>query len=528
MGKKLLLQDLADALAERGGVSKRKAEMFSRAIFDVIIEGLTEDSFVKVKGFGTFKIVEVGERESVNVNTGQRFQINGHNRVAFTPDSVLKELVNRPFSQFQTVVINDGVDLAEMERVGDELLPLEQETETDVAVEGEQDGEKQGENDVKPADSQSVEVEDTPSSQDYEEKRRNVQEQPENIEDEEEETSSERAQQHEKETGIGSDSEEQSNDDSRNECKSEEVGNVPPPIPQPLTECPPPIPVVAAVVGSYAGKSDEHSDESKENPYKAENKSEDEAEIVPPQVKADCIDVNNQKAKRAFANETEVNGEENRHTTEQSSEKDDEEEVTSSQTQSSATYANEDCGEEGDSESIQKRRGFRLWRFTLIFLLLIILMLLSYFAGYFRILCPCSDPTAVTNKTQTLPATVPVDTAEKQNEHGRDTLNAAKDNADSANFESLNESRERRGERWQKTKETVRQSPDKAKDKYVITGTRQEYVVAKGETIFGIAEDVYGSKDYAVYIIRYNDLKNPNLVKVGTVIKLPELERADK
>ena len=304
--------------------------------------------------------------------------------------------------------------------------------------------------------------------------------------------------------------------------------NVPPPIPQPLTECPPPIPVVEAVVGSYAGKSDEHSGESEENPYKAENKSEEEAEIVPPQVEADCIDVNNQKAKKSFANETDVNGEENGHTTEQSSEKDDEEEVTSSQAQSSATFANEDCGEEGDSESIQKRKGFRLWRFILIFLLLIILMLLSYFAGYFRILCPCSDSTVVTNKTQTLPAMVQVDTAEKQNEHGRDTLNAANDNTDSANLENTYESRERRGERWQKTKATVRQSPDKARDKYVITGTRQEYVVAKGETIFGIAEDVYGSKDYAAYIIRYNNLKNPNLVKVGTVIKLPELERADK
>ena len=165
MGKKLLLQDLADALAERGGVSKRKAEMFSRAIFDVIIEGLTDDSFVKVKGFGTFKIVEVGERESVNVNTGQRFQINGHNRVAFTPDSVLKELVNRPFSQFQTVVINDGVDLAEMEKVGDELLPLEQKTETDVAVVEGQDCEKQGKNDEMPVESQSFKLENKPSSQ---------------------------------------------------------------------------------------------------------------------------------------------------------------------------------------------------------------------------------------------------------------------------------------------------------------------------------------------------------------------------
>lgn len=117
MDKKILLQEIADILAEKEGITRKKAENFTRAFFEIIEEGLTEDKFVKVKGFGTFKVIPVSERESVDINTGERIQISGHSKITFTPDNFLKDLVNKPFSHFQTVVINEDTDIEELESI---------------------------------------------------------------------------------------------------------------------------------------------------------------------------------------------------------------------------------------------------------------------------------------------------------------------------------------------------------------------------------------------------------------------------
>ena len=85
--------------------------------FDIISSELKNGNQVKIKGLGTFKVQAVKPRESVNVNTGERVLIEGHDKISFTPDTVMKELVNKPFSQFETVVINDGVDTEELERI---------------------------------------------------------------------------------------------------------------------------------------------------------------------------------------------------------------------------------------------------------------------------------------------------------------------------------------------------------------------------------------------------------------------------
>ena len=112
MGK-LTIQDIAKVLSDRKGMSKNDASNFVNEMFDVIQQALERDMVVKVKGLGTFKIIDVDPRESVNVNTGERVLIEGHNKITFTPDQLLKEIVNKPFSQFETVVLNEGVDFAE-------------------------------------------------------------------------------------------------------------------------------------------------------------------------------------------------------------------------------------------------------------------------------------------------------------------------------------------------------------------------------------------------------------------------------
>ena len=111
MNEKLNIQDLIDTLAERHGMSKKNADSFVKEFFQLIEESLEKDKYVKIRGLGTFKLIDVGSRESVNVNTGERFEIQGHTKVSFTPEPALKDIINRPFSHFETVVLNDATVL---------------------------------------------------------------------------------------------------------------------------------------------------------------------------------------------------------------------------------------------------------------------------------------------------------------------------------------------------------------------------------------------------------------------------------
>lgn len=113
---KISLNDLAQRLAEKSGISLQDAELFIRKMFDVANEGLQSDKLVKMKWLGTFKVMAVKDRESVDVNTGERIIIEGRDKISFTPDNILKEIVNKPFAQFKTVVVNDGVDFDEIDR----------------------------------------------------------------------------------------------------------------------------------------------------------------------------------------------------------------------------------------------------------------------------------------------------------------------------------------------------------------------------------------------------------------------------
>lgn len=132
---KTALQLIADAVAKKHKITVKEAEKFVSAIFDVVNEGLKTDKLVKVKGLGTFKVQAVKPRESVNVNTGERVLIEGHEKVSFTPDATMKELVNKPFAQFETVVLNDGVDFADIESKSDDEEKAENIDEIVVSAE---------------------------------------------------------------------------------------------------------------------------------------------------------------------------------------------------------------------------------------------------------------------------------------------------------------------------------------------------------------------------------------------------------
>lgn len=142
MGK-LTIQEIAKVLVEKSGLQQRDANQFATEMFAVILQRLQEGDQVKVKGLGTFKIISVEARESISVRTGERVVIEGHDKVSFTPDNMMKELVNKPFSQFETVVLNDGVAFSDMEEQPEEEpvetieTPIETPVETPTEIEQE-------------------------------------------------------------------------------------------------------------------------------------------------------------------------------------------------------------------------------------------------------------------------------------------------------------------------------------------------------------------------------------------------------
>ena len=125
---RISIQELSAILTVKGGLKKKDAERFATTLFEVVKDGLVSDRLVKVKGLGTFKVIDIEARESVNVNTGERVLIEGHEKISFTPDATMKELVNKPFSQFETVVLNEGVEF-------DDAPNVAEQTEEKLAVE---------------------------------------------------------------------------------------------------------------------------------------------------------------------------------------------------------------------------------------------------------------------------------------------------------------------------------------------------------------------------------------------------------
>lgn len=117
MGTKITLSQLAKLLAQKKNISQRKAEAFLRDFFEAIIRNVSSGQSVKITGLGSFRLIEVQERESVNVSTGERIVIPGHTKLSFSPDGSLRDTINKPFADFQTVVINEGTSIEEMEKI---------------------------------------------------------------------------------------------------------------------------------------------------------------------------------------------------------------------------------------------------------------------------------------------------------------------------------------------------------------------------------------------------------------------------
>ena len=399
-------------------LDKKTCEAFARTLFEVVEEALLTDKFVKVKGFGTFKLVAVSDRESVNINTGERFQIEGHTKVSFIPDNTLKEEINRPFAHFETIDLSDETEQAELDAIdaaaAEEALENEEAEETVEEVAEEM-----------PADEPTEEV--------VEEEV--MEEVPEEV------------------------------------LKEEPVEEAEEPMEEPVaTE---PQTIVTA-------------EKKEEEPAKAEEPA------------ADTV-LESEKAPEPEAEEQEE-----------------------APTVLPVSY---------EYTEQPPRRPFNWWKAIGVFFFVLALMLLSYFAGYYRLLCPCiiglpewtepqpAQPAAKVQPTKTAPAKPQPAPAE---------TTAPKIPENPLNSENPEQPESRKSKpakpdpaprKHQSAPAEVAPAPPA--DTTVAT---QPHTVARGETLYSIARKYYGSDKYVNVIIRHNRIKNPNNIEKGTTLQIPILD----
>ena len=399
-------------------LDKKTCEAFARTLFEVVEEALLSDKFVKVKGFGTFKLVAVSDRESVNINTGERFQIEGHTKVSFIPDNTLKEEINRPFAHFETIDLSDETEQAELDAIdaaaAEEALENEEAEETVEEVAEEM-----------PADEPTEEV--------VEEEV--MEEVPEEV------------------------------------LKEEPVEEAEEPMEEPVaTE---PQTIVTA-------------EKKEEEPAKAEEPA------------ADTV-LESEKAPEPEAEEQEE-----------------------APTALPVSY---------EYTEQPPRRPFNWWKAIGVFFFVLTLMLLSYFAGYYRLLCPCiiglpewtepqpAQPAAKVQPAKTAPAKPQPAPAE---------TTAPKISENPLNSENPEQPESRKSKPAKPAPAPSKQqsapaevAPAPPADTTVAT---QQHTVARGETLYSIARKYYGSDKYVNVIIRHNRIKNPNNIEKGTTLQIPILD----
>ena len=399
-------------------LDKKTCEAFARTLFEVVEEALLSDKFVKVKGFGTFKLVAVSDRESVNINTGERFQIEGHTKVSFIPDNTLKEEINRPFAHFETIDLSDETEQAELDAIdaaaAEEALENEEAEETVEEVAEEM-----------PADEPTEEV--------VEEEV--MEEVPEEV------------------------------------LKEEPVEETEEPMEEPVaTE---PQTIVTA-------------EKKEEEPAKAEEPAAD---------------------------------------TTLESKKNPEPEAEEQEEAPTALPVSYEYTEQ------PPRRPFNWWKAIGVFFFVLALMLLSYFAGYYRLLCPCiiglpewtePQPAQPAAKVQ------PAKTAPVKPQPAPAETTAPKISGNTLNPENTEQPEPRKSKPAKPEPAPRKQqsapaevAPAPPADTTVAT---QPHTVARGETLYSIARKYYGSDKYVNVIIRHNRIKNPNNIEKGTTLQIPILD----
>ena len=418
MNRKLLLQEVAEAFAQRANISKKKAEAFCRAFFDLIEEELTHESFVKIKGFGTFKVITVNERESININTGERIRIDSHAKLSFVPDSQLKDLINKPFADFQTITLQDRTTEEELTKAE---IKIEQEVST----------------------SQSLQQKSTFNQKECYQKE---------IDNNSDTIGPIGPTNHQKEN-----------------LSFREASN------RPVKE--------DTCLPDLNTGSNDLSSGGKISPLPTQTEAPSNHLIA--------IDGSEDK-------KLEIDPSKKYHTNEEVME--DASQSVQTADEQDATSSNQDLPSQSKS---------RWFKSIALFSIFILQAIFCYYAGYYRWFCTYEKNTALPQSAtgQEMAASQPQSSPQMQSKKtGSSNYKQEKiAEADTINYDKA-----------------YPQLPD---GRFQIIGTLSTHELQKGENIYHLAKEVYGDKSYAIYIFTFNQLKNPDLVPIGTKLKLPKLRK---
>ena len=537
MEKKFQPQDLAALLAQQQGISSEEALNFVRAFFELTEEALVNDSLVKVTGFGTTKLVVVNERESVNIHTGERFQIGKHTKITFTPDNTLRDLVNSPFALLTTTTLYNETPEEELDAVPvvDEEYAEDELTEMPTS---ENVGNEDAEN-TAPAVGTTL-VEATNSLMD-----------------------SAQSEEVPEETQAATIATQQIGDTSEDEAQDTAETSVPD-----QTEVQPISSKEKDTPTDTTTESPESADLTlgQSNTTAEENTTTTEAtdnflNVIPEIVIAEAptiAEVAQEESTEICTNPT------SQHAT-----------VAPSSTQQEATLPNV-TNIQGEihvktEEVGRKTHHYRTHFNILLFAIVLLLLILSYFAGYYHWLCPncpqthaaMSTPAVVATPHNTTPnpatqtGAPKVDTPENFNDGPTSSAIATKDSANNDAAPSKSSAAPSNTTAQAKTSLATSSTAESKKNKEVqrivvkgatlpsqekeilrsksrdyqqmphgksiIVGTYLTHVVKTGESLPRLAKQYYGNPNYANYIILHNHIVHPDLIKVGERIKIPQL-----
>lgn len=489
MEQKLLLQDLANLLAEKEGISKRQAETFVRAFFDITEEALLQDNYVKITGFGTAKLVEVSERESVNIHTGERFQIQGHSKVSFTPDTNLRDLINRPFAHFTTITLNDDTtdeELAEVDKMMLEVVPLADEEEQQAAF--------------------SPEEEDNPEI-----------------------------------TSVTAETQEN---------EEEKEVEIPQATPLPILTATQETPQLEAPTEVQPEIEEELAEETEEvvemmaEPEASveEEEREEESNTVfislPPETEEEEV-----KATETADTEEAPKTVEIVEEIEDDVEEDHEKNFTISTATADIqqTKGDDVTNIKGSilvkTEESNKHSKINYWKIGFLIVAAILLLQLGYWAGQKGLFDAKTHPEELQSapKVEKTVAAKGEQEQQKSNSVGQPST-APTPKTEEVKAEVQAEPMQVAAPKPAPKAEVAKPTPQKvdykkAAEQYqqlpkgtmLIVGTASQYAFATGDNIYRLAKRTYGTKDFAPYIILYNNLDNPDNIPIGKIIKLPKL-----
>lgn len=488
MDKKVLIQDLADGLVLRRGLPKKDADVFVRSVFEIIGEYLQTDKIVKVKGLGTFKLVTVDSRESVDVNTGEKIVIKEYTKINFTPDPVLRDAVNKPFAQFETVVLYEGTDIADMERMD---IP-------DLS----EDNEAENISDVNEEADEADEMVLSESEEVLSGEEKDMQAKGHHGIDE---VSIETAAIDETGAVEIQDGENENTDTEATVNSIEEYSDV-------VEEVENKAEAVSENVDEKSDTSvdDETEDErvsslrqNTENEIKAEPISAVQEEVLPEGKKEEShknnsnVDVHHVEKVHVATQQIEVQKVEHQ------------------------TVENQHIVQMAPEHHGRRRVYLTPWMMFFVVLLVLLLMAISYYIGYHHLFYG-NQPKVVKQPVVVHPVPLKKDTVQISKE--QDSLKVDSGSIRKVQVpEGMPEKTNKVKAKSEDTQKVSVEYPQVKNGAYEIVGTQEEHRMRSGETLRGLALRYYGSKDFTVYLVVYNKIANPDLVPEGMLLKIPKL-----